>query len=118
MNFAGHCPTEHFSLAEWSAMPEFDDSGEGNLPPAGWSRQRDSRGAAICVFFNEQNWRASFAVRPIVRVRAPYRMYTAPIPDNARPGDMLTGNRGARAIVRELRASEEARALYLEWVPS
>jgi hypothetical protein len=46
------------------------------------------------------------------RVKAPTRMYAKGVPDDARPGDLIVGNRGAAALVRE---NTTCRVLYLDY---
>lgn len=47
-----------------------------------------------------------------VRIKAPTRMIGHGVPDDAMPGDMVVGNRGAAAEVRE---DARLRVLYLEY---
>lgn len=56
-------------------------------------------------------------MKPRIRVKAPTRMYGSGVPDDARPGDLVVGNRGAAARVIELFTSgpEHLRCLTLEY---
>jgi hypothetical protein len=49
--------------------------------------------------------------KPRIRIKAPTRICGAGVPDDAQPGDLLVGNRGAAALVLS-----NSRGLYLEYV--
>jgi len=78
MLLAGHLPTAHFSLAEWSAMQVWEPEIPDSLAPDGWSRTRTENGRPICVFIPEPpvSLKMAFAVRPIVRVKMGRRVVT------------------------------------------
>lgn len=38
---------------------------------------------------------------PRIRVKAPSRLYGNSVPDDAKPGDLVIGNRGAAAVVTQ-----------------
>lgn len=50
--------------------------------------------------------------KPRLRVKAPSRMLGMGVPDNAQPGDLVVGNRGAAARVV---VDARLRVLYLEY---
>lgn len=48
-----------------------------------------------------------------VRIKAPTRICGSGVPENAQPGDLVVGNRGAAA---EVCVDERLRVLYLKYV--
>lgn len=62
--YAGHCPTQRFSLAEYEAMP-WCEVGDDYIPPDGFHRVLDRAGKAVVVHFDWDTL-SGYAVRPIV----------------------------------------------------
>jgi hypothetical protein len=61
----------------------------------------------------EGGWHCVEDFWPVVRVKAPTRMYGNGVPDDAQPNDLVVGNRGAAALVVELVTSGPLKLRYL-----
>jgi hypothetical protein len=73
MIFAGHLPTKHFLQAEWLEMPVFKSLGsrhryEASFPEKTGFYRTDVRGKPVVFWFDLENLKGGYAVRPIVRV--------------------------------------------------
>jgi hypothetical protein len=67
MRYAGHLPTQRFTLAEVTAMAVGRCH---EMAPTGFSRWVDPAGKMIVTFFDGGDLRGAYSVRPIIRVRA------------------------------------------------
>lgn len=79
MSYAGHLPTMQFNHLDWLRMPVWAPKDAGEYPPDGWSRTIGRGNKPVVVYFSPvDSGEVSFAVRPIVRVKA-WRRDLAPV---------------------------------------